>query len=165
MSKLLAIAFGALALLLALSCTPSPQPSPTGTFAPSPTLHATPTPVSTPTPSPSPQAATTPPPTPTTTPTPAPAGTYLTDAPDRDLFSLVQRLRPNSQQPIARVVNPEPVSYAVGRQDVFWVADLVDMKMYRVEAELLFVSEHAYWYFQKGFKPPVETLKAAAQTF
>lgn len=92
-------------------------------------------------------------------------GAYLTDAPDRDLFSLAQRLRPNPEQPLARVVNPEPVSYEIGRQDVFWVADLVGMKIYQVQAELLFVSEHAYWYFEKGSKPPEEALRAAAQTF
>ena len=78
---------------------------------------------------------------------------------------MIQRLRPNTEQPISRVVNPEPVSYEMGRQDVFWVADLVDKEMYQVEAELLYVSEHAYWYFEKGFEPREETLVAAAQTF
>ena len=63
------------------------------------------------------------------------------------------------------MVNPEPVSYEAGRKDVFWVADLVDMEMYQVEAELLYVSEHAYWYFEKGIEPREETLVSAAQTF
>ena len=97
--------------------------------------------------------------------TPAEAGLYLTDAPDRDLFSLIQRLRPNAEQPVSWVVNPEPISYETGRQDVFWVADLVDNEMYQVEATLLYVSEHAYWYFEKGFEPGEDALAAAAQTF
>ena len=63
------------------------------------------------------------------------------------------------------MVNPDPVSYEVGRQDTFWVADLVHMEMNEVEAELLFVSEHAYWYFQNGYKPTDRDLQAAAQTF
>ena len=63
------------------------------------------------------------------------------------------------------MVNPDPVSYEKGRLDVFWVADLVYREMYQVEAELLLVSEHAYWYFQKGFEPREAILVAAAQTF
>jgi len=69
------------------------------------------------------------------------------------------------EQPIARVVNPDPVSYKMGRRDTFWVADLVDMEMYQVEAELLLVSEHANWYFQPGYEPTESDLQAAAQTF
>lgn len=78
---------------------------------------------------------------------------------------MIQRFQPDLEQPIARVVNPDPVSYEVGRRDVFSVADLVDREMYTVEAELLFVSEHAYWYFQEGYEPPEQALLAAAQTF
>ncbi|MDA0988103.1 MAG: immune inhibitor A [Chloroflexi bacterium] len=78
---------------------------------------------------------------------------------------MIRRFQPDLEQPISRVVNRDPVSYEVGRQDVFWVADLVDRKMYEVEAELLFVSEHAYWYFKDGYDPPEQALRAAAQTF
>jgi immune inhibitor A len=78
---------------------------------------------------------------------------------------LIQRFQPDREQPISRVVNPNPVSYEVGRRDVFSVVDLVDMERYTVEAELLFVSEHAYWYFQDGYAPPEQALLAAAQTF
>jgi len=99
------------------------------------------------------------------TPTPPSAQPYLTEAPDRNPYSLIQRLRPDLDQPIARVVNQNPVSYEMGRRDVFWVADLVDVKMYEVEAELLFVSEHAYWYFQVGYEPPEGALPTAAQVF
>ena len=90
---------------------------------------------------------------------------YLTNAPDRDLFSLIKRLRYDSTQPTSHVVKSKPVPLDVGTLDMFWVADVADKKMYRVEAELLHVSDHAYWYFEKGFAPRRDILAATAETF
>ncbi len=102
---------------------------------------------------------------PTPNPTPTEAAIRLTNAPDRDLYSLVRRLRPDLEQPIERVVNPEPVSYEAGRQDVFWVADLESLEMYEVEATLAHVSKHAYWYFPTGQEPRGTVLPATARVF
>ncbi|MDE3267867.1 MAG: immune inhibitor A [Chloroflexota bacterium] len=167
--------------------TATPTPSPTA--APTPTPHAvstaTPGPTDTPVPVPSPTASparpdptplrptSTPPPTPpvrlTNTPSPTPIAvdetTLLTDAPDRDILSLIRRLRPDVELPLTIPVNPEPVAYEAGRTDTFWVADLEDLSMYQVDADLLYVSDHAYWYFQDGYEPREQDLQAAARAF
>ncbi|MBI2855939.1 MAG: immune inhibitor A, partial [Chloroflexi bacterium] len=152
-------------LVLALGCTGDPLPSPTGTSPPavSPTSSPTATPSATPLPTPT----ATPPPTasPTPTPTPPPEGSHLPEAPDRDLFALAQRLRLKSDEPIPRIVNPEPVSYQEGRMDAFWVTDLVSLEVSQVEAELIRVSDHAYWYFERGFNPPEEALERAVAAY
>jgi hypothetical protein len=62
-------------------------------------------------------------------------------------------------------VNPEPVSFEKGRQDAFWVANLVDSEVDQVEAVLSRVSEHAYWYFEEGFSPSEQALDRAVQAF
>ena len=105
----------------------------------------------------------------TSTPSPEPIApdetTQLTDAPDRDIFSLIRRLRPDVELPMATAVNPEPVTYEAGRTDTFWVADLADLSMYQVDADLLYVSDHAYWYFHKGYEPREQDLQTAARAF
>ena len=67
--------------------------------------------------------------------------------------------------PLTIPVNPEPVAYEAGRTDTFWVADLEDLSMYQVDADLLYVSDHAYWYFQDGYEPREQDLQAAARAF
>ena len=163
MVKFIPILLALLALSLSMSCTETPQPSPTGTLTPTFSPTAEPTPA----PSPSPSLEATPYSTPTVSPTPTPTSpvAYLTNAPDRDMYSLAQRLRLKSEQPISRVVNPEPVSYQEGRVDKFWVVDLVDREVHQVDAVLAQVSEHAYWYFQIGSEPSREALESAAQAF
>ena len=94
-----------------------------------------------------------------------PQGSPLTEAPDRDLYDLAQRLRFKSDESVPRVVNPEPVSYEEGRRDSFSVIDLVTLEVSQVEAVLFRVSTNAYWYFQKGFSPSEEALAKAISTF
>ena len=142
-----------------LSDTPVPPPSPTATLprtAPS-TARPPPTPLATPhapitlTPSPEPVAPD--------------EATQIPNAPDRDIYSLIRRLRPDVELPLTIPVNPEPIAYEVGRTDTFWVADLADLSMYQVDADLLHVSEHAYWYFHKGYEPRQRDLQSAARVF
>lgn len=170
----------------------SPTAAPTGAKSPTPTPLSSPTPSRQPTASalaratatiprtaaPSatafapatqalPTAPATPVPSPSSAPSPTPptADIYFAAAPDRDPFSLVQRLRPPADGTIPRVVNPVPVNYQSGRLDVFWVTDLVDQQMFQVEAELVRVSEHAYWYFEKGLPPSLQALDRAVETY
>ena len=67
------------------------------------------------------------------------------------------------QLPLA--VNTEPVTYETGRTDTFWVADLAGLSMYQVDADLLYVGDHAYWYFHKGYEPREQDLQTAARAF
>jgi immune inhibitor A len=143
MSKLSVMILMLVALSLVLSCTPTQEPMADHASEPEKTASLSAN----------------------VTPIPLSAKEYLTEAPDRDHYSLIQRLRSDLDQPIERIVNPNPVSYEIGRRDVFWVLDHVDMEMYEIEAEILFVSEHAYWYFQAGYEPPAEAFPTTAQAF
>ena len=57
------------------------------------------------------------------------------------------------------------MAYAVGRTDAFWVVDLIDEDVYQVEAELAYVSDHAYWYIEKGLEPSEEALGRTVGAF
>ncbi len=91
--------------------------------------------------------------------------TLLMDAPDRDVYALMRRLRPDVELPPTSSPSPEPTPYEVGRTDTFWVADVEEGSAYQVDAELLYVSEYAYWYFQDGYQPRTRDLEAAALVF
>ena len=93
-------------------------------------------------------------PTPTLAPT-APvtvmlAATSFPDAPERDLYQLAAELTPGGIGEVMRVVNPEPVTYAEGREDTFWLIDLPGLEVYSSRLKLRLVTPHAYWYFEEG---------------
>ncbi|MEW6233536.1 MAG: hypothetical protein AB1566_14655 [Chloroflexota bacterium] len=132
-----------------------------------PTL-APPTPTLTPVP-----AATNTPSQPAASPTPVLASEAIANAarlaalktPPRDLYSLTGRLKLKSQEPIARVVNPQPPNYQIGHQDVFWVSDQ-DVKVYRqITATLRYITPHSYMYVENGVNVDLERLKTSAELF
>lgn len=94
-----------------------------------------------------------------------PGGEGGFEPPSRDLFELSRRLNPPSGPPVARTVNPVPVTYEEGHNETFWVADLVDASSYRIDATLQVVSEHAYWYVDNDLKLERFDLENAAETF
>ena len=104
---------------------------------------------------------------PTATATPTPRIPRIIDPtpPDRDLYALTQRLVLKSQEPIARVVNAEPVSYQEGRTDQFHVTDILSREVYPVRATLWVVSEHAYWYVDDRVDFQLEELQKSAQVY
>ena len=85
--------------------------------------------------------------------------------PERDLYGLTASLVLKSGGPIPRVVNSEPVSYAEGRVDTFWLTDLSDVSNYQSEATLALVSPHAYWYVEEGLRVSRDDLERAAEAF
>ena len=66
---------------------------------------------------------------------------------------------------ILRVVNPNPVSYLMGREDTFWLVNFRNLTIYQSEFELLWVSPHAYWYVEKGQSVSTSDLEKAAREF
>jgi hypothetical protein len=76
----------------------------------------------------------------------------LGEAPDRDLYRLAAQLSPGAARGIPRVVNPEPITYAEGRLDTFWLVDFQDMKVYQRQFELRLVTPRAYWYVEEGLE-------------
>ena len=70
-----------------------------------------------------------------------------------------------SRDPISRVVNPDPVTYEVGRRDSFWVLELQDVRSYSIQATLIHVSPHAYWYAADDVNVSRRDMESAAATF
>ena len=85
--------------------------------------------------------------------------------PDRDLYQLARTLLLKTPGPIPRVVNSQPVSYAEGRQDSFWVTDIQGVKTYTTQATLRVVSPHAYWYVEEGLDISRGDLEKSARVF
>ncbi len=85
--------------------------------------------------------------------------------PERDLYALAAALVLKSKEPIPRVVNPEPVSYAEGRVDTFWLTDIRDVRVYSSQATLALVSPRAYWYVEEGLSVSRSDLEKAAGAF
>ena len=162
-----------LALTLAMGCfdsgepipQPSPKASPSATATETPVPSPVPTPIPTPRPSPTPSATATVPPTPTEVPPLLPWELDRTIPPDRDLYALAQRLLVKTGDPIPRVVNTTPVSYAEGREDDFYVTNIMARQVYTVTATLTVVSEHAYWYVDNRVSLPIKELREAARIF
>ena len=90
----------------------------------------------------------------------------LPPAPDRDLFKLARELLlPPGHPEVPRVVNSEPVSYEVGRQDVFYLVDLDGLEKYQSTFELRHVSPHAYWYVEEGLRVEQDAIERSAREF
>jgi hypothetical protein len=140
--------------LVLFACSNNDGPTPAATPDPTPTATATAllTAVATPTPTPTPSA----------TPTPTLATSV---PPERDLFDLARRLVIKDGGAIPRVVNPEPVSYAEGRQDTFQVTDIQSREMHTVTATLRLVTEHAYWYMDNNVSFKMDALSTSANKF
>ena len=94
-----------------------------------------------------------------------PATEFLPNPPDRDLYRLASQLLPDVPAQVPRVVNPEPVSYSEGRQDTFYLLDLLDLEVYRRQFELRLVTPHAYWYVEEGLSVRQRDLERSAEIF
>ena len=175
-------AVGAMVGLAVAACA-SPSETTSVEILPTPTATATATPVppsATPSPSPAPtlprptRVGLTPvaPATPLATPTPTPSPTLrfhdiaeIPEPPDADLVDLVQRFRDIA--PGAPLLAPDPGDEVLeaGRVDAFSVLDLNEEVPYTVQAELKYVSPHAYWYFDVGQDEKASELESIAARF
>ena len=98
------------------------------------------------------------------TPAPAPV-VELVEPPERDLFELARRLRPNPGGTLSRFANPGPVSYREGHTQEFWVLDLHELRSYTVQATLRLASENAYWYVDDAAELDDDDIASAAEAF
>ena len=81
------------------------------------------------------------------------------------MYRLASELKGVDVEEGAGVVNPAPVSYAAGRQDTFWLVDIMDLEVYGSRFELRLVTRHAYWYFEEGLDVNQPDLERAAKGF
>ena len=81
------------------------------------------------------------------------------------MYRLAAELKKADVNEADRVVNPGPVSYAEGRQDTFWLIDLLDLEVYLGSFELRLVTPHAYWYFEDGQAVSQSAIEQSATHF
>ena len=107
---------------------------------------------------------------PAATPTPEPIPDVVSlaeDPPVRDLFALAQRFgRADADgAPLTRTLPPDPDCCEVGHRKTFFVTDLIERHVYEVEAELLAVSENAYWYADVETDLTAQEMEQTADVF
>ena len=120
------------------------------------------------TPEPTPQPKVTAVHTATPTPEPIPVAVPVADDPPvRDLFALAQRYgrADAGDVPLTRTLPPDPDCCEVGHRKTFFVTDLIERHVYEVDAELLAVSENAYWYADVETKLTAQELEQTAEVF
>lgn len=85
----------------------------------------------------------------------------ISPPPDRDYVGLAQRL--GSKKP----ATPTPLhpQYVLGHRQTFWAMDLVGTQRFTLNAELVYISPHAYFYVEDGVEIPQEALAKAAADF
>jgi len=138
-------------------------------------LPPTPTEILLPTSSPTPPPTHIPPASAPTEATPAPLPTFSpspstleqvlnTPMPERDLYSLAERLRKLSA-PVPRILSQTPRTYALGDRETFWVSDQTAKQYYTVTAELRYETPHLYMWVQDGLTIRQEAIKASAEKF
>lgn len=88
---------------------------------------------------------------------------HFVDAPDRDLFRLVQELVPGVGD-IARTVSNVKI-LPVGHTQTFWLIDFDASKAYQSEFTLQLVTPHANWYVESGLDIDYSGLALSASTF
>ena len=135
-----------LLLTLSLACvrvTPTPALLPTSESSPSPVLN----------------------PRPGASLRPLPTSLAIPIPPDRDLYSLAQRLVLKSTEPVPRVVNPDPSHLQEGHSKRFTITDLVGLNTRTAAATLRVVSDSAYWYVEDGLNVSTDALRRAARSF
>ena len=105
------------------------------------------------------------PPTPVVATLESRPATEFPEAPERDLYLLAAELKRADVKETDRVVNPDPAGFAEGRQDTFWLVDLLDLEVYRSSFELRLVTPNAYWYFEEGQRIPQSAIERSAARF
>jgi hypothetical protein len=85
--------------------------------------------------------------------------------PERDLYDLTRRLKPDSAQiisPTAVVTLPD---LTVGHREVFWLTDLGNSSRFAATATLQLRTDHAYFYVADGIQIGKSEIERAGQEF
>ncbi len=80
----------------------------------------------------------------------------------RDLYDLTRRLKLHSLTPINPYIRAIAPDYPVGRVDTFYVAQAAS-GYFKMKAQLMLKTPHAYWYVQQNMGIPRDKLMSALQ--
>ncbi len=88
-----------------------------------------------------------------------------TEHPPRDLYSLVQRLKPHSSQTLSHRERSTPLNAHIGQEDQFWLINLDSHRYQRIRARLVYITPHVYMYVEDGQSASLTALKSSADLF
>jgi len=95
----------------------------------------------------------------------SPVAATISTPPSRDLYSLAERLISGYPNLIDKSINSKDISVIEGQQDKFNVVDLVTLRSSTILANLVKVSEHAYWYVEQGLYISSDDISNVANIF
>jgi len=84
--------------------------------------------------------------------------------PTRDLRVLGMRFNPDLGE-VPPIVNATPPQYQVGDERTFWVTNSDTDEKFEITAELLYITDHAYFWAEKGADVDQDELEKAAHVF
>lgn len=86
--------------------------------------------------------------------------------PERDQRLLAIRLKHGGQEIPLTASEPHP-EFQVGDTDIFWITDNQDTppRQFEITAEVQYVTEHAYWWVEEGYRVDAEALQRSAERF
>ncbi|GER84681.1 hypothetical protein KTAU_33170 [Thermogemmatispora aurantia] len=85
--------------------------------------------------------------------------------PPRDLYSLAQRLKLHSPQPLSQHGRSTPLNAHLGQEDQFWLLNLDTHRYQRIRARLLYLTPHVYMYVEDDQSASLTALKSSADLF
>jgi immune inhibitor A len=88
-----------------------------------------------------------------------------TPHPPRDLYSLAERLKLHSAQPLPHSGRQTPLHEQLGQEDFFWVNDLDTQSYKRIRARLVYITAHVYMYVEDGQSVSQAAIQASANLF
>jgi hypothetical protein len=83
--------------------------------------------------------------------------------PERDPIRLAEELGGATNVPEVMATSAQPIS--VGTRDSFWVSDLVENTNFQIEAEMVYATEHVYFWVEVGTEYDKGELRALVDTF
>src|SRR5579859_239265 len=89
----------------------------------------------------------------------------MTPHPLRDLYSLAQRLKLHTANPIPHVGRTTPLNEKLGQEDSFWINNADTRAYSRIRAKLVYITPHVYMYVEDGQQPNLQALQASADLF
>src|SRR5690348_340247 len=89
----------------------------------------------------------------------------MTPHPLRDLYSLAQRLKLHTANPIPHIGRTTPLNEKVGQEDSFWINNADTRTYSRIHARLVYITPHVYMYVEDGQQLNMQALQASADLF
>ena len=88
----------------------------------------------------------------------------IRNAPERDLYKIASRLKPNSKKFIVKITATPPPA-KLGDKQIFPLFNATSNDKYNITAALKFITPNSYWYFEQNTSIDPVKLEETAKTF